>query len=120
MVAGHMNIAISTIIKMKNIQLVWTKYGTNLAIGVRYKGKDKNLIEQVYNLFYNYGVTGGSYYPMKDGNFGYFLVRPERLNKIKRVQTELGKHINNLLKTDFTREDFLQHYILGKPNLVAI
>jgi hypothetical protein len=95
---------------MNTFQLVWTKYGDNLAIGIRNLTQDKFIIEQIYNIFYNYGVTGGSLYIMNDSYFGYFLIKEIRLKKIKKASTDLGKQINLLIKKDFVREDFLKEY----------
>ncbi len=95
---------------MKHFQLVWTQYGGEIAIGIRNLTWNKNVVERVFNTFYNYGITGGSLHEMNEGKFGYFLTKIDKLKKIKAIKTELGKEIKTILKKDFVREDFLREY----------
>lgn len=90
-----------------DFQLVWTRYGDGLAVGIRNLSESKFLIKQIYNLFYNYGVTNGDFHEMNDGKFGYFLSKPANLLKTKKINTELGKKINTFIKSDFVEERFL-------------
>jgi len=95
---------------MKKFQLVWTQYGGEIAVGIRNLSNDNNIITQVFNLFYNYGITGGSLHEMNPSKFSYFLTKNNKLGKIKLIKTQLGREIKLLLKTDFVREDFLKEY----------
>jgi len=93
-----------------HFQLVWTIYGGEIAIGIRNLTWHKDIIERVFNTFYNYGITGGSLHEMNEGKFGYFLTKVDKLKKVNNIKTEVGKEIKILLKTNFVREDFLKEY----------
>ena len=100
----------------KTISLVSTEFGNLRAIGIKNSSQEKGSveksqleIEQIYNFFYNFGLTNGSFYNVGDGRFGYFLIRPEQLKRITQTKNILATQINNLVKNAPDERFLIEH-----------
>lgn len=98
------------------IKLIWTKYGRDIAIGIKHFGGDKKIdeqraqMEQIYNFFYNFGLTNGSFHEMKDGCFGYFCLSQENLDRLNEIDVPMAKAVKDVMDDGFEREEFLREF----------
>jgi hypothetical protein len=104
------------------ISLVWTNFGSRLAVGVRNSSpisgresvqKNQSEMERIYNFFYNFNLTGGEFYKMSDGQFGYFLMFPQDLKKILGTGSVLAPTILKLVKNSIEENFLIEHNKIG-------
>lgn len=93
----------------EKIKLVFSELGEKICIGIQLPEKERcgqNDIEQVYNFFYNFGLTNSYLHTIIEGRFSYFFIYKEDMRKVEEAKSPVTQHILNLLK-DMKQESFI-------------
>lgn len=89
-------------------KIVWTNWGSNIAIGVY--AETRKAAERIYNGCYNYEATNGDFHIVKEdaqGCFGYFSSNWENMKKVRDIPYIAPFLPKTEAEIDSSRENYL-------------